>query len=309
MNLRVIDSHTGGEPTRLVVEGLPDIPGSVADRLAALRDEFDWVRTSLCLEPRGTEVAIGAAVFPPSREGCIVDVVFFNNTSYLGMCGHGTIGVMASLTWLGKSSRGQHRINTVAGEVSTEIFDANTVSFENVPAFRSAKGVGIDMPGFGPVTGDIAYGGNWFYLVKDGGPSVRRDNIPLLMDFTSAVMDTLESSGITGNGGARIDHVEVFGPSTVAGVDSKNFVLCPGKQYDRSPCGTGTCAKLACLVEDGLLKPGQTWRQESIIGSVFEGSVRIVDGHILPTIKGQAYVNGDLQVVFDPQDPFQHGLV
>lgn len=308
MALRVLASHTGGEPTLLVLEGLPELPGTVNERLIGLRDDYDWIRTSLCLEPRGNEVAIGAALFPPSIDGCLHDVVFFNNTSYLGMCGHGTIGVMASLAWLGHISPGKYCLNTVAGVVPVQLHDPNTVSFDNVASFRYLADVKVRVPNHGDVVGDVAYGGNWFFLTTDGSPAVRQDNIQHLMEFTSALMDTLETSGITGRDGAKIDHVEVFGPPCSPHADSKNFVLCPGKQYDRSPCGTGTSAKLATLFASGKIAEGQIWRQESIIGSTFEGSVREVEGGVIPKIQGQAFVTADTRVILDPGDPFQHGF-
>ncbi len=308
MELHVVDSHTEGEPTRLVIDGLPSLEGGVKERLAELRDAYDWIRRTICLEPRGSEVAIGAALFPPSVEDCLYDVVFMNNTGYLGMCGHGTIGVIATLAWLGRIQPGEHKLNTVAGIVKARLHDAHTVSFENVFSYRLAKDVSISVPGHGVVTGDVAYGGNWFFLVKSPPTEVVASRIPELEAFTSAVMDALWGQGVTGKAGAKIDHIEVFGPPTVTGADSKNYVLCPGKQHDRSPCGTGTSAKLACLFADGKLAEGEVLRQESIIGSLFEGSVRAAEGGVFPTIKGRAYVTGDCRLLCDQEDPFRHGI-
>lgn len=290
------------------MEGLPSIGGSVHDRLAALSSDHDWIRRCLCLEPRGSEVAIGAALFPPSVPGCLGDVVFFNNVGYLGMCGHGTIGVLASLVWAGRIGPGEHRLNTVAGPVKATVADTNTVSFQNIASWRSSKGASVTCHGR-QYTGDVAYGGNWFFLCSDHGEDLTLANIDRLMSLSSAMMDALAEQGVTGDDGAQIDHVEFFGPPTRPDADSKNFVLCPGKQYDRSPCGTGTSAKLACLFEDGSLAEGQEWRQESLIGSLFAGKVSVVDGQIYPTIEGQAYVTGDTTVVVDPRDPFRYGIV
>lgn len=299
--MRLIDSHTGGEPTRVLIEGLPELPGSVHDRQSALRDEHDWIRSSVCREPRSSEVAVGAALFPPSVPGCLADVVFFNNVGYLGMCGHGTIGVCSTLAWLGRAKEGGHRLNTVAGVVECEIHTPNTASFVNVESYRQHKDIRV-----GDVVGDVAYGGNWFFLVKDGGPPVEQGRVKELTEFTVWLMTELAARGVTGGRGVPIDHIEVFGPSSVA--DSRNFVLCPGGQYDRSPCGTGTSAKLACLFEDGKLAPNQVWRQESITGSIFEGSACGSLRGVRPTIKGQAYVTADSQLVFQDDDPFRHGL-
>jgi len=309
MDLRVIDSHTEGEPTRLVIEGVPEIPGDVHQRLETLSSDHDWIRTTLCLDPRGSQIAIGAITFPPSEPDCLADTVFFNNTGYLGMCGHGTIGILASLLWLGRVEPGVHRINTVAGVVTTKINDNHSVSFENVASYRLVKDQVVVVPGFGRVVGDIAYGGNWFFLVSEPMVPLGMVEIPMLMHFTTAIMDALWEQGITGENGARIDHIEVFGPSSRSDSDSKNFVLCPGKEYDRSPCGTGTSAKLACLHADGKLAKGQVWRQESIIGSLFTGFVTEREGKVYPSITGSAFVTADSRVLTAPDDPYRHGIV
>lgn len=308
MGLRVIDSHTGGEPTRLVVEGLPEIAGSVQDRLNGLRDSFDWIRTSLCLEPRGSEIAVGAALFPPSEPDCLADVVFFNNVSYLGMCGHGTIGILVSLAFCGRIAPGRYLLNTVAGKVSADLTDDSTVAFQNVPAYRWCQGATVEVDGRA-YTGDVAYGGNWFFLCEDHGRTIEAGNVGDLTRLTSDMMAACARQGVTGEGGAPIDHIELFGPPTPGRADSKSFVLCPGGQYDRSPCGTGTSAKLACLHADGKLAPGQVWRQESVIGSVFAGRIDVVEGKVVPTIEGQAFVTADTQVVVSDDDPYRHGIV
>ena len=171
-----------------------------------------------------------------------------------------------------------------------------------------SSSVTVAVPGFGPVTGDVAWGGNWFFLVNDHGQELTLDNLEALTDFTSRTRDALASAGITGDDGHEIDHVELFGPSQFAGVDSRNFVLCPGKAYDRSPCGTGTSAKLACLFADGKLREGQVWRQESIVGSIFEGTVSVVGDKVHPHIRGTAFVTGESDLILDPRDPFCMGI-
>lgn len=307
--MRVIDSHTGGEPTRVIVEGGPDLGnGGMGARLAAMRSEFDWVRTSLVTEPRGSEWMVGAILVRPTSRSAAAGVVFFNNTGYLGMCGHGMIGVMATLAYLGRLTPGEHRIETPVGVVGARLEANGAVSVENVPCFRHLKDVAISVPGVGEVVGDVAWGGNWFFLTNSERWLSPAD-VKELTRITSQIMQSLADHGITGSGGARIDHVELVGPPTdPTKADARSFVLCPGGQYDRSPCGTGTCAKLACLAADGTLAPDQVWRQESIVGSVFEGRYRPAENTVIPTITGRAFVNGDLRLVIHPEDPFRFGI-
>jgi 4-hydroxyproline epimerase len=244
----------------------------------------------------------------PVDESCVTGVIFFNNVAYLGMCGHGTIGVVATLAYLNRIRPGVHRIETPVGVVEATLDDAGQVEVANVPSYRLAAGVTVDVPGIGPVTGDVAWGGNWFFLVNDHGQQLTLDNLEALTDFTWRVRESLAREGITGSDGHEIDHVELFVASQREGVDSKNFVLCPGKAYDRSPCGTGTSAKLACLVADGKLKVGQVWRQESIVGSVFEGTVAMVNDEIRPSIKGSAFITAEADLILDQRDPFCMGI-
>jgi 4-hydroxyproline epimerase len=305
--ISIIDSHTGGEPTRLIVDGGPDLGnGPLSGRLARMRDEHDRIRTGTVCEPRGSDVLVGALLCEPHAEGCAAGVIFFNNVGYLGMCGHGTIGLVVSLAYLGRIGAGRHRIDTPVGVVTAELHADGSVSIGNVPSYRARKDVGVDVPGHGTVRGDVAWGGNWFFLVERHPVDVVPANIPALTAFAEAVMVALAAQGITGDGGAPIDHVELFAPSAAA--DSRNFVLCPGKAYDRSPCGTGTSAKLACLAADGKLEEGTMWRQESIIGSVFEGSWRRAGDAVAPTIRGTAWVSADATLLFDDADPFAWGI-
>jgi len=305
--LRVIDSHTGGEPTRVVVSGGPDLPRlPLAEQREILRREHDWLRSAVVNEPRGSEVLVGALLCGPLDPGAAAGVVFFNNVGYLGMCGHGTIGLVVTLAHLGWIGPGRHAIETPVGTVTAELHDDGTVSVRNVPSYRLRRGVTVEVAGYGRMTGDVAWGGNWFFLVSDHGQEIALGNAARLTDCATRIREALEREGIAGEDGAEIDHVELFGPSRAA--DSRNFVLCPGLAYDRSPCGTGTSAKLACLVADGKLAPGQVWRQESVVGSVFTGSVEIVDGAILPTIRGAAFVTAEATLVLDPRDPFRHGI-
>jgi 4-hydroxyproline epimerase len=307
--VKVVDSHTGGEPTRVVIDGGPDLgDDTLAIRLERFRTEYDDFRSAVVNEPRGSDAMVGALLCPPLDDSCVTGVIFFNNVGYLGMCGHGTIGVIATLAYLDRIGPGAHRIETPVGIVVAKLDEDGSVEIANVPSYRSAANVTIDVPDFGPVTGDVAWGGNWFFLVKDHSFVLALEHLEALTDFTWAIRESLAREGITGEGGQEIDHVELFGPSELNGVDSKNFVLCPGKAYDRSPCGTGTSAKLACLYADGILAEGQVWRQESIVGSVFEGTVSVIDNTIYPHIKGSAFITAESELILDVRDPFCMGI-
>jgi 4-hydroxyproline epimerase len=307
--VRVIDSHTGGEPTRVVISGGPDLGGgTVAQKRDVLRSRHDDFRSAVVNEPRGSDVMVGALLCEPAEPGCTTGVIFFNNVGCVGMCGHGTIGLAVTLAHLGRIGPGTHRVETPVGVVSFEYRGGNTVTFENVPSYRHAAGVTVPVEGVGPVTGDVAWGGNWFFLIGAHGLPLDLPEVERLTDFAWRVRRALARHGVTGAGGAEIDHVELFGPPKGAPADARNFVLCPGKAYDRSPCGTGTSAKLACLVADGKIGEGQVWRQESIVGSVFEASARRVGDRIIPRISGSAYVCAEATLLFDPADPFRQGI-
>ena len=307
--IKVIDSHTGGEPTRVVIGGGPDLgDGALSERLARFRNEYDNFRCAVVNEPRGSDAVVGALLCKPVDHTCVTGVIYFNSVAYLGMCGHGTIGVVATLKYLNRIGAGRHRIETPVGVVIADLDAEGNVEVANVPSYRLATNVTVEVPEVGSVTGDVAWGGNWFFLVKEHDQKLDIENLDALMDFTLRVRDSLAKAGITGDDGHEIDHVELFGPSTQLGVDSKNFVLCPGKAYDRSPCGTGTSAKLACLVADGKLKEGQIWRQESIVGSVFEGSVSVIDEVVHPRIKGSAFITAEADLIIQERDPFSAGI-
>jgi 4-hydroxyproline epimerase len=307
--IQVIDSHTGGEPTRVVIAGGPDLGGGdMAARRARFRERFDDFRSAVICEPRGSDVQVGALLCEPVDPGCVAGVIFFNNAGYLNMCGHGTIGVAVTLAHLGRVGPGRHRLETPVGVVAFTYKGGNLVEIENVPSYRHAAGVAVPVEGAGPVTGDIAWGGNWFFLVSEHGQKLELANVERLTDFTWRIRQALVRHGITGAGGQEIDHIELIGPPHDPTAHSRSFVLCPGRAYDRSPCGTGTSAKLACLFADGKLSPGQVWRQESIIGSVFEGEVRVLGGQVLPCIRGSAYVSAEATLLLDPADPFRMGI-
>jgi 4-hydroxyproline epimerase len=307
--IKVVDSHTGGEPTRVIVSGGPDLgSGPIQERLDRFRERYDHIRSAVVNEPRGNDAIVGALLCEPHDPACEAGVIFFNNVGFLNMCGHGTIGLMVTLTHLGRISQGTCRIDTNCGPVEARLNPNGSVTIRNVPSFRSSAAVPVDVPGIGRINGDIAWGGNWFFLIGDHGQQLSLQRVEELTDYTWRVRQALEAQGIAGADGREIDHIELFGPPTAPGADSKNFVLCPGKAYDRSPCGTGTSAKLACLYAEGKLKPGEVWRQESIVGSVFEGQVRVADGQILPIITGSAFITSEADVILDPRDPFRNGI-
>jgi 4-hydroxyproline epimerase len=302
--LTVIDSHTGGEPTRVVVSGGPDLSrGPLVTRRERFQREFDRFRSAVVNEPRGSDVVVGALLVEPEDRTCVAGVIFFNNVGYLGMCGHGTIGLVVTLAHLRRIGPGDHRLETPVGVVTATLHPNGEVSVTNVPSFRKAKAVAIEVPGLGRVTGDVAWGGNWFFLAEYAALPLALANVDQLTDVTWRIRQAVNVQGFP-----EVDHVELFGPPTIPGAHSRNFVLCPGKAYDRSPCGTGTSAKLACLAADGKLAEDAPWIQESIIGSTFTGRFRRDGDQIIPTITGTAFVNAESTHLLNERDPFCWGI-
>lgn len=307
--IEVIDSHTAGEPTRCVISGGPHLgTGSLLERLSRLRATHDVYRRAVLCEPRGSDVLVGALLVEPVDPTSAAGVIFFNNAGYLGMCGHGTIGVAATLSYLGQIGLGEHTFETPVGNVTVSLAESGEVTIGNVTAYRHRARVPVEVTGHGTLHGDVAWGGNWFYLIEEHPFELLLDRVDELTDFTWKIRQSLKEQGITGADGAEIDHIELFGPPENPVNHSRNFVLCPGKAYDRSPCGTGTSAKMACLIADGKLKPGQPWRQEGILGSVFTGCMQQDDGRLIPTITGSAFVTAESSLVFQPTDPFRIGI-
>lgn len=307
MRLRAIDSHTGGEPTRVIIDGFPGLgSGTMAERLEVFRRDHDRLRNAVVCEPRGHSAVVGALLCEPAGPDAAAGVIFFNNVGYLGMCGHGTIGLIKTLEYMGRIAAGTHTIETPVGPVVAALNADGTVTISNVPSYRYAKDVSIDVDGHGRVVGDIAYGGNWFFLVGEHGEDIRIKNVERLTSLAAAIRQGLRANNITGADNAEIDHVELLAPSDTA--DSRNFVLCPGLEFDRSPCGTGTSAKLACLYADGKLREGDFWRQEGIVGSVFEGRVRVEGDRIVPMITGTAHVTAETELILSADDPYRFGL-
>ena len=308
--MRVVDSHTAGEPTRTIVEGGPDLgAGTLAERAARFETGHAWVRNALLTEPRGFDAMVGALLCPPDDPACATGVVFFSTAGNLGMCGHGTIGVAATLAFLGRIAPGLHRFETPVGAVTVDLKTANAVAVENVESYRLHADATVDVEGLGAVTGDVAWGGNWFFLCRNAPLPLETEHIPALSVAALKVRAALARDGITGASGAEIDHIEFFGPPVSAAADSRNFTLCPGGAYDRSPCGTGTSAKLACLAADGALAPGDVWVQESIIGSTYRAHYRPgAGGGIVPTVEGEAFVVGETVLHFASADPYRTGI-
>lgn len=305
--LSVIDSHTGGEPTRVVISGFPDLgAGPLAERRRRFERDFDRYRSAVINEPRGSDVIVGALLVEPQDRSCAAGVIFFNNVGTIGMCGHGTIGLAATLAYLGRMKPGEHRIETPVGIVSASLHENGEVTVANVPSWRSHQDVSVDVPGVGKVSGDIAWGGNWFYLIENHKQVLELKNVEHLTDAAWRIRQALNAQGYP-----DVDHVELVGPPAAGGSSARNFVLCPGKAYDRSPCGTGTSAKLACLAADGKLAEGAPWVQESILGSTFAASYRWLDrasGKVVPLITGRAYVNAESTLLIDERDPFAWGI-
>lgn len=308
--MRVIDSHTEGEPTRVVISGGPDLGGGDLQRqLAVFARDFDHIRRSLILEPRGSAALVGALLCPPTHPECASGVIFFNNAGFLGMCGHGSLGVAVTLAHLGRVHAARLKLETPVGIVSLEMHGPNEVTLQNVPSLRHMADVTVSIDGYPPLRGDVGWGGNWFFLVDWPHTPIRPEFIPQLTQVCRQIRRALQERAITGANGATIDHIELFCAADDSGADSRNFVLCPGDEYDRSPCGTGTSAKLACLAAHGRLQPGEVWTQESVIGGRFQASYRRgAQAEILPSIRGRAYVCAEAVIIRQAEDPFRDGI-
>ncbi len=306
--IHVIDSHTGGEPTRIVIAGGPDLGNSsIKERMECFRSRYDYFRSTVVNEPRGSDAVVGALLCEPLDPSCSAAVIFFNNVGYLGMCGHGTIGLGATLSYLGRIKPGMHQVETPVGIVGMELHQSGKVTVNNVESYRSAKRITVKVDGIGEVHGDIAWGGNWFFLC-DAPCATKLSNLDELTNYAWRVRCSLTEQGIAGANGGEIDHIELMSEPEDDGNDGRSFVLCPGKEYDRSPCGTGTSAKLACLYADGKMHEGDVWRQESVIGTVFEGSIRVDRGKLYPRITGAAFITADSQLIVQEHDPFRWGI-
>ncbi len=315
--VQVIDSHTGGEPTRVVISGGPDLGGgSAADKLKIFRERHEDFRRAVVNEPRGSDVLVGTLLVEPADKSCVTGVIYFDTVTFLGMCGHGTIGLVVTLAHLGRIQPGEHRIETPVGVVTVLLHEDGSVSVTNIPAYRKARAVTIELANAdgalgtarptAKIVGDVAWGGNWFFLVEQHGLALELANIEKLTDASWRMRQAVNAQGFP-----EVDHIVLLGPPRAKDAHSQNFVLCPGKAYDRSPCGTGTSARLACLAADDRLAEGDSLVQESVIGSRFVGSYRWLDratGKIIPTITGSAFVTGEAALLLDESDPFCWGI-
>jgi proline racemase len=307
--LEVVDSHTEGEPTRVVVDGWPELAGlSMAERRAELEETYDHLRKAVVLEPRGHSAVVGALLTPPVEADSEVGVIFFNNVGYLGMCGHGLIGVVRTLENMGRIGPGKLRIDTPVGTVGAELARDGAVTMENVPCLAHALDVQLEVEGLGKVVGDVAWGGNWFFLTRLPDEPLELANLDRLLAVTQSIRRATDAAGLVPTGEGEIDHIEIFAPPTRPDADSRNFVLCPGGEYDRSPCGTGTSAKLAVLHARGELELGELWHQESITGSLFTGWLSRVEERLIPHIRGRAFVTAHSTLHFHPDDPCRGGF-
>jgi proline racemase len=306
----VVDSHTEGEPTRVVIDGWPQPAGrTMHERLEHMRAEQDHLRTAVLAEPRGYDAIVGALLTPPVTQGAAAGIVFFNNGTWLGMCGHGLIGVVRTLEHLGRLSAGAATFDTPVGRVSTELAADGMVTIENVPAYVHARDVTVEVPGYGEVSGDVAWGGNWFFITHAEQVPVELAHVGELTRFTLATQAALRAAGITGANGDDIDHIEISAPPVRGDADCLNYVLCSGGEYDRSPCGTGTSAKMAALHARGELAFGEPWRQEGIVGGLFTGWLTEGEnGALIPHIRGSAFVTGEATLLFDERDPLRAGI-
>ncbi len=308
--ISIIDSHTGGEPTRVVIDGIPDLgTGDLAERRAIFQRDYDWFRSAIVHEPRGSDVLVGALLVQPLNPDCCAGVIFFNNVGTLGMCGHGAIGVGVTLARMGRIKEGKHKLETPVGIIEIDYYGGAKVTIQNVPSYRYRKDVNLTLDNGVNITGDISWGGNWFFLTK-APCDIGLKNLPKLMAYATLIRQALDKNNITGEENQEIDHIELIGHAFDSKNNARNFVLCPGMAYDRSPCGTGTSAKLACLMSDGVLQPAQVWRQESVVGSVFEGSAVWASSgtKVIPTITGEAYITGEGVLILQERDPFANGL-
>lgn len=327
--LQAVDSHTAGEPTRIVTGGLPPVAGAtMAERRAALQRDHDELRRALVLEPRGHDAIVLALLQPPCAPGAHLGVVFANDVGYLGMCGHGAIGVATVAVATGMVPAVEPVtevvLDTPAGVVPCRVAVVGgrprSVTITNVPSFLFRQRVVVPVHGFGKVAADVAWGGNWFAFVEADqlGLVVERSHVPVLLQAAVAIREALVREGVRGRhpehaAEAIIDHVKLFAPLDGAEPGARALTLCPGAAWDRSPCGTGTSAKLAVLHAKGELEPGRWFRSESVLGTAFRARIvrtATVGGlpAVVPEIEGSAWITGFPTFVLDPDDPCRFGI-
>ena len=327
--IQAVDSHTAGEPTRIVTGGLPPLAGaSMAEKRTILQRDHDGLRRALVLEPRGHDAIVLAYLLPPCTPGAHLGVVFANDAGYLGMCGHGAIGVATVAVAMGMVAAVEPVtevvLDTPAGVVPCRVAVAGgkvkSVTITNVPSFLFAQRVVVPVHGFGKVAADIAYGDNWFAFVEADqlGLMVEKTHLPVLMQAATAVREALVREGVRGrhperSGDEIVDHVKLFAPLAGDEPGARALTLCPGAAYDRSPCGTGTSAKLAVLHAKGELEIGAWFRSQSVLATEFRARVvreTRVGPHpaIVPEVTGSAWITGFPTFVLDPEDPCRFGI-
>lgn len=309
--MHVIDSHTGGEPTRVILDDGPDLgAGPLSKRAQILATQHKQFYHSVILEPRGQTAMVGALLVEPVDPDCVTGVIYFDSEAVLGMCGHGTIGLAVTLAHLGRIDIGTHKIETPVGVIEVCLTDQNTATVTNVESRRTDHAAQVEVDGLGTITGDVAYGGNWFYIIDPSPIAITVENIRTLTDAAIAIRTATIAQRIGGDAGQPVDHVVFQEPSPEDGIHSRNFVLCPDNAYDRSPCGTASSARLACLAADELLLPDQDIVQKSIIGSPYRLSYQTgSNGGVIPKITGQAFVMAESTLLFHENDPFKKGIL
>jgi 4-hydroxyproline epimerase len=306
--MRVVDSHATGQPTRVIVDGGPDLgTGSLAERRDRFRTHFDRFRTAVVGEPRGSDTLVGAILCKPSDPSCAEGVILFDSSGYLDMSVHAMMGLAVTLDYIGRGTTGGEKIETPAGAVTVDMHTNGDISVRNVPSFRHQKDVSVTVDG-ATYTGDVAWSGSWSFLVRDHNEDLSIARAERLTDLARSIRRALARNRITGSRDEEITDIALFGPPQRREANSRNFVLRTGKSFRRSPSGTVTSAKLACLHEDGKLAEGQVWRQESITGAMFDGSVKVIDGAIVPSIRGTAHMIAESVLIVDERDPYCWGI-
>ncbi|HZU65259.1 MAG TPA: 4-hydroxyproline epimerase [Novosphingobium sp.] len=322
-----IDGHTAGNPVRLVAGGAPQVQGnSMAERRADFLARFDWIRTGLCFEPRGHDMMSGGFLYPPTRPDTDIGILFIETSGCLPMCGHGTIGMITFGLEHGlivPRTPGRLKVEVPAGLIDIDYGEeAGKVTFvriRNVPSYLARAGIAIEVPGFGPLLVDVAYGGNFYAIIEPQGPYRGLDDLGAarLIELSRSVRTLVQAvyepvhpqdARIRG-----VSHVQWADRPSAPDADGRNAVFYGEKAIDRSPCGTGTSARMAHLFATGRLQVGDRFIHQSYIGSRFTGRVEAtadVGGlpGIIPSIEGAAVATGHNTIWIDREDPFWAGF-
>ncbi|MBY0569300.1 MAG: 4-hydroxyproline epimerase [Hyphomonadaceae bacterium] len=322
-----IDGHTAGNPVRLVIEGVPELRGAtMSERRQDFLERYDWIRTGLCFEPRGHDMMSGGFLYPPTSAEADVGILFIETSGCLPMCGHGTIGIVTFGLENGlikPRTPGRFVADVPAGAIVLEYeldgAKVRSVRIRNVPSYLAAEDVRIDVPGFGPFSIDVAYGGNFYAIIEPQGAYRGLDALgaarilqlsPIIRQLVREKIEPVHPLDPTIRG---VSHVLWADAPKGAGAHGRNAVFYGDKAIDRSPCGTGTSARLAHLHAKGRLKVGEAFVHESYIQSRFIGRVEAeteIAGQraIIPSIEGSAYATGRNEIWIDDDEPFPHGF-